>query len=485
MWLIPSPACRFAPASGCSTKESERPAPTSDSATGFWVTLSGTPSRRPASWRGWKNRPWNGLLFGAETSPIWTPGLCGDSLTFSTPASPASPTALPASSVATTTNGATAAATAPSRTSCESWESVAPPWCSLKTSLPGLLEDGFDLSERNYQDWVTRSKARSLSLRNRLARAIGGSGCSSWPTPDCNTATYSNGHMGENIREAASQWPTPCGVSGNHGPDKNEFSTAVRKWPSPRAEDSESCGNHPEATDSLSGAVKNLTLTSHGDGPMKSSGEHGGQSITQPELWPTPAASVAQDGESPETWLARREQLKVTADNGNGCGTPLTMASRLWQTPQLPNGGGKVRGGSRSNEPLLEGQVCQWATPNAHERTQSPREVDHGIQLANQVDCWPTPNARDHKGTDLESRSGGTSLGHAAQTGEFSHRDREATGAESPKRSTRRLNPAFVCWLMGVPWFWTRAEPISCGAEATAAYRSLLLSRLSSLLGEF
>lgn len=30
-----------------------------------------------------------------------------------------------------------------------------------------------------------------------------------WPTPDCNTSTYSNGLMGPNIREKAEQWLTP------------------------------------------------------------------------------------------------------------------------------------------------------------------------------------------------------------------------------------------------------------------------------------
>lgn len=32
---------------------------------------------------------------------------------------------------------------------------------------------------------------------------------SHWPTPDCNTASYSSGAFGENIREAASNWTTP------------------------------------------------------------------------------------------------------------------------------------------------------------------------------------------------------------------------------------------------------------------------------------
>lgn len=32
---------------------------------------------------------------------------------------------------------------------------------------------------------------------------------SHWPTPDCNTASYSSGAFGENIREAASNWTIP------------------------------------------------------------------------------------------------------------------------------------------------------------------------------------------------------------------------------------------------------------------------------------
>lgn len=46
-------------------------------------------------------------------------------------------------------------------------------------------------------------------------------------------------------------------------------------------------------------------------------------------LLPTPSASVVNDGESTETWLARRERLKATGVNGNGMGMPLTIASQL------------------------------------------------------------------------------------------------------------------------------------------------------------
>lgn len=48
---------------------------------------------------------------------------------------------------------------------------------------------------------------------------------------------------------------------------------------------------------------------------------------------PTPAACVANDGERPETWLARRERVKQTAKNGNGMGMPLSIAAQLLPTP--------------------------------------------------------------------------------------------------------------------------------------------------------
>ena len=46
-------------------------------------------------------------------------------------------------------------------------------------------------------------------------------------------------------------------------------------------------------------------------------------------MLPTPSACVANDGERPETWLARRERVKLTAKNGNGMGMPLSIAAQL------------------------------------------------------------------------------------------------------------------------------------------------------------
>lgn len=52
---------------------------------------------------------------------------------------------------------------------------------------------------------------------------------------------------------------------------------------------------------------------------------------------PTPAACIAQDREHPSTWLARRERVKLTVNNGNGMGMPLTIAAKLLMPTQSTN----------------------------------------------------------------------------------------------------------------------------------------------------
>jgi hypothetical protein len=46
--------------------------------------------------------------------------------------------------------------------------------------------------------------------------------------------------------------------------------------------------------------------------------------------WPTPSAGVFQDGEDPQKWQQRADSLKQKGINGNGAGTPLTVAAARW-----------------------------------------------------------------------------------------------------------------------------------------------------------
>jgi hypothetical protein len=71
----------------------------------------------------------------------------------------------------------------------------------------------------------------------------------------------------------------------------------------------------------------------------RKAGGHGPTLADEVEhLLPTPTACVANDGESTETWLARRERVRLTAANGNGMGMPLTIAALLiGETTPLPS----------------------------------------------------------------------------------------------------------------------------------------------------
>lgn len=174
--------------------------------------------------------------------------------------------------------------------------------------------------------------------------------------------------------------------------------------------------------------------------------------------WPTPDAQLMNDGESPESFEARRQRNRAKGYNGNGQGTPLAMAARMWPTA-----------------------TAQDAASTAARNYSTESGRHSGTTLTDATRNWATPNARDHKGMDLPSRNGGTSLAEQTERGRFSHRVQSThDGRElSPTARTLRLrlNPAFGCWLMGWPSWWTNVGPTACARSEMASY----LSRLRSL----
>lgn len=202
-------------------------------------------------------------------------------------------------------------------------------------------------------------------------------------------------------------------------------------WPTATKQDGESSGRH--TTD-----------------PEKSM--HPGTTLTDASrMWPTPAASIQNLDESPTTWLARAEKLKEKGINGNGAGMPLKET---------------VKAGAD-----LSDQSQAWPTPAARDyRSPNSKESEErrfsgdreksGQQLPNFVAHSPSsPQAR------VISVSGG----------ELSPTDRLTV-------LRRRLNPAFVCWLMGWPWWWTNPAPNSFARAATGSYLFKLRLHLASLL---
>jgi hypothetical protein len=210
------------------------------------------------------------------------------------------------------------------------------------------------------------------------------------------------------------------------------------------------------------------------------------------QSWPTPNAQVSQDGESPETWLKRKEAMKAKGYNGNGCGTPLTIAVQLH---------GQAAPASSSS--LGSRQGLSWATPNAcdHKGATSPeacKKWEHrGQNLPEMVvGNWATPAARDtqgQRGAAANARKGNpldTLPNQMAQWGTLTARDHKSgRGNEDrqykeltpmvERQQSGKLNPRWVETLMGLPIGWTMPSctspqtiaPMSCDSLATELSR--------------
>jgi hypothetical protein len=231
-----------------------------------------------------------------------------------------------------------------------------------------------------------------------------------------------------------------------HRIGENECSS----WPSPRSEDSECCGNHPGATDSLTGATKQWK-TPHGLAGKDCSGV-GGEFAKQANQWATPRA---EQGAS---------HIKTQG------GESVATQAEMWQTPATDSF--RSRGGDRKDEMGLDQQArsANWPTPNVSD-----------VKTA--AGCTDEYRARHL------SRMGPTGVKVSEASLNFpSSRPDPPTpkdGSDSSPTtpgSRRRLNPAFGCLLMAWPWWWTQTEPISFAQSAMAAYRSRLRRHLLNCL---
>lgn len=171
---------------------------------------------------------------------------------------------------------------------------------------------------------------------------------------------------------------------------------------------------------------------------------------------PTPSACIANDGERPETWLARRERVKLTANNGNGIGMPLTIAAQLLPTPRA-NSAMTVDLRTQQDRPELQPNLETvmarlLPTPKASDGERGrdsarARPDTKSRELATVVRdrMLPTPTVNDAGNSTLPpSQRGRDSL-----PGAMLRNDSTPTGGPT------YLNPSFVEEMMGFPPEWT------------------------------
>lgn len=179
--------------------------------------------------------------------------------------------------------------------------------------------------------------------------------------------------------------------------------------------------------------------------------------------WATPTAQQVNEDESIESFAARRERMKARHGNGNGMGMPLGLQAQIWPTPVAHD----AKGGK---------------TPAQIDAMR--KSTGAGVSNLNEVTAqWHTPLACDARGS-----AGRDSKELPNQAMLFSPQDQVisdgAPSSPAAPTSRRRLNPAFACWLMGWPWWWTRIEAISFAAQEMESYRFRLRLLLYYLTGD-
>lgn len=214
-------------------------------------------------------------------------------------------------------------------------------------------------------------------------------------------------------------------------------------------------------------------------------------------LWPTPSASVSNDGESPETWRVRQAELKAKGINGNGAGVPLAIAAQealsMWATPNIPNGGramsaedvaakGNTDRGKRQVD--LGSQAAHWATPSARDWRSgdaSDETMERNARPLNeQATHWSTPLGSEAR----QGYKGGSEYQQSLSTEAVDFLSgplaQPIAGHGKPfslgGRTLRpQLSALFVEWLMGLPLGWScvcATGEIVSGGSATQLSRS-------------
>jgi len=153
----------------------------------------------------------------------------------------------------------------------------------------------------------------------------------------------------------------------------------------------------------------------------------------------------------------------------------------------LPNSG-SMRSGLLYERPMLEPRTegrdssCWPTAPVCGNHNRTGASATSGDGLSTAAKEWPTPISRDWKGspgvnrtqrslprdavqwatpTTRDWKGGADPSPNAPTNGLLGRQAPRATGPQSPHGCTRRLNPAFVEWLMGIPLGWTALEPLA------------------------
>ena len=223
----------------------------------------------------------------------------------------------------------------------------------------------------------------------------------------------------------------------------------------------------------------------------------------------SPARTSALQGDKPESRESEADCFLRLSDSfaswsrSSGCFLRTSRQSSLFQQEQpfsenLPKSG-SMRNGELFERPMLvdrtgeSGRLC-WLTAVVTDSNGARNETSgrsmasqhhSGTTLNDAVIKWPTPATRDYRSPNSASHMDrSTGAMHLDQLPNFIKHSflpappTSTHGGKSPSGSTRRLNPDFVDWLMGLIPGWTDYAPLE-----TASYLSRVRSLLHYYLG--
>nr|WP_294560181.1 hypothetical protein [uncultured Rhodopila sp.] len=321
--------------------------------------------------------------------------------------------------------------------------------CSLRMSQVCLFTTDCEELSESWPDSGMWDAGAVYELQSS-APAISESECLLWRTPcegDHHPSKITNrtSELAPTIQLAhqVDNWPTPVkeqvrASTRAPGTGGKILAEEAANWPTARAEDGASCGNHPGVVDSLTGAAKCWLAqwaTPHGmsnvDANGKVGGCGGGEFGKQANQWTTPQAHDKHGPKSAESIAKGRENSKVGVRN-------LNEDVSQWQTPAADSF--RSRGGDRKDEMGLDQQARFFPTN------------------------WITPNARDWKSeTGSENNTHNKTPNLSRQVYRLDSPSLPAPtipdgqpSSESAPTLPRRLNPRFVEWLMGFPIGWSK-----------------------------
>lgn len=330
---------------------------------------------------------------------------------------------------------------------CSSW----PTTTSADANSSGSGKDGVTLTDAVSERWPTvvagdaRRGRDSYSQREGNPTLVGI--VEQWPTPAQRDYRSPNSEESQERRaegrEAAGQqlpnfvahqWATPAVPNGGRTSNTTnaredgskqqiDLGAQAKAWPTPRTEDGESAGNHPDKQDSLTGTTRD---------------------------WPTPTATPygsSQNGINGKGGAHERPSANTPS---------LEKLSRSFHRgqPTLPVGNDSLPFGQ--NSPQL------WTTPHGMANTDtSGKTGGAGGEFHKQ--------AMSFQPTSVNSSQSATT-----PTGVTT-----STSADAGSRSRAKLNPLFVEWLMGLPRGWT-----DCGRAVTglSLFKQRMRSSLSRLV---